>query len=992
VSSGNEKLYDGTPIKNEIYNLHIDSQYDVVYGEIVTPTFEIAIKDVGEDKNRFTVAIEKSDGEPSDDNYEISYEYGDFKITHRPIEISSVTKTKKYDGTPLYDYTPIYLTGVVDMGLAPNQTLVADISTQIIFAGTVPNAIGEITITDENGKPVNSNYIIAKTEGTLTVTKRQITFTVVDETKVYDGTPLLPKTVVDGGDKLAEYMIDWSFDIAKDELTYELSGSQTNVGVSDSAVVTYKITHASGEDATDSYELTDSINGKLEITPRYITVTADSDSKVYDDTPLTKPTATVTEGTLAPNQTMHPTIVGSITDAGSVPNVITDIVIKDADGNETTSNYHIVTVDGELTVAKRHVVFLSGSATKPYDGTPLKKETCEVIDISPYNIVTGHNYKATYTGEITLVGQVDNTYSVAIYRGDNELDDVSHNYEIELKTGYLKITPVKLILVTHSDTKVYDGTPLTCHLYVASEDVLPAGHTLTVDVTGSQTIAGSSKNMATWRVDNEHGEDVTTCFYLDTENSQWGTLTVTKKPISISTGSKSKVYDRTPLTNSSWTCPELDEINLIMNHTLSVTVTGTRTLPGVSPNTFTYVIYNENGDDVTDSFEVAPWVGDLEVTIAPITVETGSMTQIYTGRPLKYSSADLSDDSVFPDEYSIKYDFTGEITNVTPGGVPNTATIRVYDENNQDITALYEPFVTYSYGTLEITPRDMEITAGSAIKELDGQPLYAPLEIKEPNEDFDYLNRYGDQYVFTWEVTEAAGMLSGLIKEEGESHIVSIKVYLNGEEVPNENFNFTFLPGTLKVVEKIIYVNLYQITGVYDGTKWCFEDGDYWYDQSQFPLSGYYIDIDIAGYGTVDAGTLDLEELKEMLLLENKIKVTDPNGNDVTDSFEIMFTDVGGITVTPRKIVIKAGSAQKVYDGKPLETTEYEIVQGSLLQGHEILESPFMISGSQTEVGTNESTVNEFFVTIIDRATGKDVTSCYEIETQNGTLEVKPAN
>ena len=43
-------------------------------------------------------------------------------------------------------------------------------------------------------------------------------------------------------------------------------------------------------------------------------------------------------------------------------------------------------------------------------------------------------------------------------------------------------------------------------------------------------------------------------------------------------------------------------------------------------------------------------------------------------------------DSVFPDEYSIKYDFTGEITNVTPGGVPNTATIRVYDENNQLVT------------------------------------------------------------------------------------------------------------------------------------------------------------------------------------------------------------------------------------------------------------------------------------------------------------------
>ena len=990
LSGSNSKIYDGTPIKNETYTLSPNSLFDVVSGEIVTPTFETGIKAVGTGKNVFTVVIDKLGGEPSSDNYNITYEYGSFEITHRPIEVISATDTKKYDGTPLYSYDPIYLTGAIDEGLASNQRLTADITAKITFFGEVKNAIGEVVIKDASGEDVTSNYIVAKTEGTLSITKRELTITVDDKTKVYDGTPLIPDSVTDGADGLATYLIEWSMEPFTDLLLIELSGSQTNVGTSNSDVIEYRIEHASGEDATESYELiAPPMGGTLEVTPRYITVTADSDSKVYDDTPLTKPSSTVTEGSLAPNQTKHETFIGSITDVGSVPNVIDTIVIKDAQGEDVTFNYVITRLDGTLTIEKRHVIFLSGSDTKPYDGTPLIKDTCEVIDLSPYNLVSGHTYEASSFASITLVGKINNTYEITIFKGER---DVSANYEIEKTYGTLEITPLKLILTTGSDSKIYDGTPLTDDRYNSNEDeILPFGHTLIVTMTGSQTLAGKSDNTAEWRVENELGEDVSSCFYLDSEISKWGTLEVTKKPIMISTGGKSKVYDRTPLTYSYWICQELDEINA-MNHTLIVDVTGTITLPGKTANTLTYQIYNENGENVNDCFEVTYFEGVLEVTIAPIEVITESGQATYTGQPFRYRSAKLSDDSIFPDEYSIKYDFTGSITNVTPGGVPNTVEVKIYDENNQDITERYEPFITYTLGTLEIIPRDMEITAGSAVKELDGLPLYAPLEIKTPNDDFDLLNGYNDDYQFTWEVILASGMLDGTRKDETESSIVEIRIFLNGEEVSNDNFNFTFLPGTLKIVEKIIYVNLYTITGSYNGTPWCFEDGDYWYDPAQFPTSGYYIDIDIEGIGMAEAGTLDLDELKTQLVNEGRIHVIDPNGDDVTDSFEIMFTDLGGITVNPRKIVIKAGSAQKVYDGKELTTTSYEIIQGSLLTGHKIVESSFMISGSQTDVGTSETTVQKVFVTIIDESTHEDVTSNYLIETQNGVLEVKPAN
>ena len=94
-----------------------------------------------------------------------------------------------------------------------------------------------------------------------------------------------------------------------------------------------------------------------------------------------------------------------------------------------------------------------------------------------------------------------------------------------------------------------------------------------VTVTGSQTIVGSSSNTASEaKIVNADGEDVTACYAITYEN---GTLEVTRKPITITAASDTKVYDGKALTKESYTHTDLAAGDSFE----SVTITGSSCIP-----------------------------------------------------------------------------------------------------------------------------------------------------------------------------------------------------------------------------------------------------------------------------------------------------------------------------------------------------------------------------------------------------------------------------
>ena len=170
-----------------------------------------------------------------------------------------------------------------------------------------------------------------------------------------------------------------------------------------------------------------------------ITVTANSESKVYDGTALTNSGYTYT-GTLLTGDQLYVTIVGSITNVGSVVNEITEVKVMNG-SEDVTSKYKITTVNGTLTIKPKEVVVSADDKEKVYG------------DTDPA-------FTATVMG---LVGDDTISYSISREPGENvgsytitpAGDEVQGNYKVTYETGTLTITPKEVVVKADNKTKVY---------------------------------------------------------------------------------------------------------------------------------------------------------------------------------------------------------------------------------------------------------------------------------------------------------------------------------------------------------------------------------------------------------------------------------------------------------------------------------------------------------------------------------------------------------
>ena len=82
-----------------------------------------------------------------------------------------------------------------------------------------------------------------------------------------------------------------------------------------------------------------------------IEIYADGATKPYDGMPLTCKQISYDPSTLAPGEVISSyTIRGSQTNIGYSSNVVTNVVIVNARGDNVTSNYTVKTYEGELRV------------------------------------------------------------------------------------------------------------------------------------------------------------------------------------------------------------------------------------------------------------------------------------------------------------------------------------------------------------------------------------------------------------------------------------------------------------------------------------------------------------------------------------------------------------------------------------------------------------------------------------------------------------------
>lgn len=125
------------------------------------------------------------------------------------------------------------------------------------------------------------------------------------------------------------------------------------------------------------------VNARADKDKYQVTVTANSGTQMYNGNEysvsgVSGTTYTNKEGAVFTIEGLSANVSG--TDAGEYTNKVTGTaVVKDAQGNDVTSQFKVTTVDGKLIINKREVTIKPKDATKDYDGKKLVATDWEVV-------------------------------------------------------------------------------------------------------------------------------------------------------------------------------------------------------------------------------------------------------------------------------------------------------------------------------------------------------------------------------------------------------------------------------------------------------------------------------------------------------------------------------------------------------------------------------------------------------------------------------------
>lgn len=596
-SEGGRRVYNGQPLTNPNYKFTTGSFVDGEVSEVKTTG---TITEVGSVDNTIVyTTTDKFDA----NNYDITLTPGKLEITLVTAEV--VVTITENSGSAKYDGTEKTVTGYVVTNISDQLYKESDFT----FSGdaTIKGTDADIydmnlapgDFKNTNGNFKNVRFVI--NDGTLVISPRTLTITSGSDSKEYDGTPLTSSEIKVTGDGFVD----------GEGASYTFTGSQLDEGSSNNSF-TYEL----NEGTLAANYIIETKEGELTVKPilTEITITANSGEKMYDGSALINGGYTFTSGILVDGDVLTAVVEGSQLNAGSSANVVKSYRVMRGE-TDVTANYRFAeSVDGKLTVTARKVVMTSADDEKVYDGTPL---TNDEITVTGDGFIEGEGVTYDVTGSQLDVGSSDNSFTYELNEGT-----LAENYIIETEEGKLTVTsPEQHIVITaNSAEKTYDGTPLTDDGFTYTDFVLAEGDVLEAVIEGSQLDVGSSVNVIkSYRV-MRGDEDVTANYIFD--DSVDGTLTVTKRKVTLTSGTACKIYDGKYLTCNK---VEVGGDGFVEGEGATYDVTGKRKDIGWSYNDFTYKL---NDNTKADNYEITVERGFLYVKDQAEKPKTGDSSDL----------------------------------------------------------------------------------------------------------------------------------------------------------------------------------------------------------------------------------------------------------------------------------------------------------------------------------------------------------------------------
>ena len=700
-------------------------------------------------------------------------------------------------------------------------------------------------------------------------------------------------------------------------------------------------------------------DGKLTITPAAVVITADSATKEYDGTALTKNSWKITSGQLYGTDAITVTVTGSQTEVGESKNVASNATMTSGKAD----NYSFSYVDGTLKVTKdtKAITITSKSNTWTYDGETHTEES----------------YTVTYGGEEVPVTEAeDGTYVATLPTGDkititptatgvkNVSDSAEKNntftYELENKDNYenqpsvtygdLKITalPVTVTITGNHDTKVYDGTALTVTGYTAE-----ASSTLydtTKDFTFSGTATASQTNVGKTNMgltdeqfSNTNGNFTVT---FNVTDGYAEVTPVTDEVIVTITGHyATNEYDGAEHKVTGYDVSISNPLYTENDFTFSGTAEAARTDAGKTEMGLADTQFANNSNNFSNvKFVVTD--GYQEITPKAVTVTADDKTKVYGTEDPDLTATvtgTIGDDTV---EYTLTRE-SGENVGtytITPSG----------DETQGNYT------VTYKTGTLTITPVTDEVIV--TITGKTNSTVYDGDEHKVTGYDVSISNPLYTENDFTFNGTAEA------VRTDAGKTVMGLADTQFANNSNNfSNVKFVVTDGYQEITPKAVTVTADDKSKVY-GT----EDPE----------------LTATVEGTIGEDTVEYTLSRESGENVGTYTIT-PSGDATQGNYTVTYK-TGTLTITKvsTAIIIKAVDHTWVYDGESHSNNNYVFVDGTdqyLADGDHVHSVTY--SGYIVNVGSSDNVIKD--VTLYNAA-GEDVTDNYTIEKQRGTLTVTP--
>ena len=818
-------------------------------------------------------------------------------------------------------------------------------------AGEYPVGVAAGDFENINKNFTNVAFVIV--DGVLKInpiTENTITITANSASKTYDGTPL-----TNNGCTFTEGVLKNG-----DVLTAVVEGSATNVGDEGKNVVkSYKVMRGD-VDVTGNYTFTDSVDGKLTINKRTVTLTSETASKEYDGTPLTKPDVTVTGDGFVAGEVTGITATGSVTfvHEGEVTNAITYTEGADFKG----TNYTISKEEGKLSITKREgegktITVTANSGEKVYDGAPLTNNGFTHAGA----LVEGDVLTAVVEGSQTDVGVGDNVVtSYVVMRGET---DVTTSYTFtESKKGALTVTLRGVTFTGESKSLPYTGGMQ--RITGITQSGLVEGHRyegLTYKAEGQNVGSYDGAFSGGVVIKDAQGNAVTKNYNVTMTP---GKLTITNASFTVTfTGeSAEKVYNGSEQSITGITVDALKPGHRYEG--LTYAAKGTDKGEYVGAFTGTVKILDENNVDVTENYAVTTTPGKLTITAVTdevvVTITGHKVTTKYDGTEHAASGYDVSISNELYKEAD--FTFTGSAEVKGTGANTYLMGLKEGDFRNDSKNFTNVKFIVTD-GKLTINKRTVTLKSEGGSKEYDGTPLTKPV-----------VTVGGDGFV-AGEVTDVKATGSVTFVHEGE--VTNAITYTEGANYKESNYTITKDEGKLSITKregegKTITVTANSDEKVYDGEPLT-NNG---HTHAGALVEGDTLTAVVEGSQT-DVGSSD-NVVRSYKVMRGE--------TDVTTSYTFADSVKGALTVTLRDVTFTGESKSLLYTGGMQSITG--ITQSGLVEGHRYEGLTYKAEGQN--VGSYDGAFSGGVV--IKDAQGNAVTKNYNVTMTPGKLTITNAS